>query len=126
MSTGDTSSIAAIRDRIVQLEARLGAPDAAARLEPLKAEIAALYRAVDEEIQSLTAARGEVKGLVERWKRVRDGAPSTPRGDTRALTRADHLGASTFVERGWSLLSTGDAVGAEAALRRALELSPGD
>jgi tetratricopeptide (TPR) repeat protein len=40
--------------------------------------------------------------------------------------RVDHLGASTFVEKGWSKLSLGDAAGAEAALRRALELAPGD
>lgn len=43
---------------------------------------------------------------------------------TAGTTRVDHLGASTFVEKGWSRLSTGDAVGADNALRRALELAP--
>jgi tetratricopeptide (TPR) repeat protein len=39
--------------------------------------------------------------------------------------RVDHLGASTFLEKGWSKLALLDAPGAEAAFRRALELAPG-
>ena len=39
---------------------------------------------------------------------------------------ADHIGASTFIEKGWSRLSLGDYDGAETALKRAIELSPGD
>ncbi len=38
----------------------------------------------------------------------------------------DELNASTFVERGWSRIATGDFVGAEEALDRALTLNPGD
>jgi tetratricopeptide (TPR) repeat protein len=58
-------------------------------------------------------------------------APVTPApvGATAAVFavsgRADHLGASTFVEKGWSKLSLIDPAGAEVALRRALELAPG-
>jgi len=51
---------------------------------------------------------------------------ATERPTPRVSERIDHLGASTFVEKGWSKLSVGDAVGAEVALRRALELSPFD
>lgn len=43
-----------------------------------------------------------------------------------APTRADHLNASTYLEKGWSLMSLGDHAGAEAALTRALELAPND
>jgi tetratricopeptide (TPR) repeat protein len=42
----------------------------------------------------------------------------------RPVVHADHIGASTFVEKGWSKLSLGDYAGAEAALRKADELSP--
>ena len=42
------------------------------------------------------------------------------------MVRADHIGASTFIEKGWSKLSLGDHEGAEASLRKALELSPND
>src|SRR3954469_23021080 len=43
-----------------------------------------------------------------------------------APVRADHLGASTFLEKGWSLMSAGDYLGAEKALTRANELAPDD
>jgi tetratricopeptide (TPR) repeat protein len=44
----------------------------------------------------------------------------------RPLVHADHLGASTYIEKGWSKLSLGDHSGAELSLRKALELSPND
>ena len=39
---------------------------------------------------------------------------------------ADHIGASTFIEKGWTKISLGDHEGAEQALVKALELSPSD
>jgi tetratricopeptide (TPR) repeat protein len=38
----------------------------------------------------------------------------------------DELNASTFVEKGWSRIATGNFAGAEESLDRALELNPGD
>ena len=66
---------------------------------------------------------------MERWKQL-DGATASAKPSTGAATfsgsgRVDHLGASTFIEKGWSKLSLGDPAGAEVALRRALELAPG-
>jgi tetratricopeptide (TPR) repeat protein len=43
-----------------------------------------------------------------------------------ASVRADHLGASTYVEKGWSLLSSGDYAGAERELNRANALASDD
>jgi Flp pilus assembly protein TadD len=40
--------------------------------------------------------------------------------------REDRLGASTFLEKGWSLIAQGDFAAAETALRKAIELSPRD
>ena len=40
--------------------------------------------------------------------------------------RADHIGASTFIEKGWSRISLGDYVGAEDSLTKALQLAPND
>lgn len=51
----------------------------------------------------------------------RHGAPVA--GQPRVI---DELNASTFVERGWSRIATGDFVGAEQALEKALGLNPGD
>lgn len=53
-------------------------------------------------------------------------ATARPANAATVSGRVDHLGASTFVEKGWSKLSLGDAAGAEVALRRALELAPAD
>jgi tetratricopeptide (TPR) repeat protein len=52
---------------------------------------------------------------------ARGGAPVA--GQPRVI---DELNASTFVERGWSRIATGDFVGAETALEKALALNPGD
>lgn len=43
-----------------------------------------------------------------------------------APVRADHLNASTHIDKGWTLLSSGDYVGAERELRRACALAPDD
>ena len=110
------------------LAERLAAPDAGREMDVLKREIGTLYKRVEHEIAELTALLEDVKGLVDGWKRLRDERPSNAPAFTEARPQvhADHLGASTFVEKGWARLSTGDYSGAEGALRKALELSPGD
>lgn len=40
--------------------------------------------------------------------------------------REDHLGASTFIEKGWHLIAHGDFAAAEAALLTALQLAPSE
>ncbi len=40
--------------------------------------------------------------------------------------REDHLGASTFIEKGWHLIAVGEYPEAEAAVTRALEMAPSD
>lgn len=44
----------------------------------------------------------------------------------KVVLREDHLGASTFVERGGNLIAIGDFPGAEVALLQARELAPSD
>ena len=44
----------------------------------------------------------------------------------QASVRVDHLGASTFVAKGWTAISLGDFARAEETLVRALELAPED
>jgi tetratricopeptide (TPR) repeat protein len=127
------------RERYGALAQRLGAPGAARELDALKTEIGALFKQVEHEIGELSTLRDEVKQLVERWKTLRsehggaNGAGAAPSPSNapqfsgeRPVVHADHLGASTFFEKGWSKLSLGDHSGAEVALRKALELSPND
>ncbi len=114
------------RARFEGIDARLGTATAADR-DALKGEIVGLFKSVDAEIAELTALRERIKGLVDRWKALQDASPSlAPQFAADRPVVADHLGASTFIEKGWSRISLGDYDGAEAALNRALELAPGD
>lgn len=54
---------------------------------------------------------------------IRPGPSAPVAGQPRVI---DELNASTFVEKGWGRIATGDFVGAEAALDKALALNPGD
>jgi len=128
------------RERYGALQKRLAGDGAPKELDALKTEIGALFKQLDQEIGELSALRDDVKQLVDQWKtlRARHGgngnsgthaaAPSNaPQfSGERPVVRADHIGASTFIEKGWSKLSLGDHEGAEVALRKALELSPND
>jgi tetratricopeptide (TPR) repeat protein len=120
------SGVPGYRALFATLDQRLSAPNATGNLDALKAEIASLYRAVDRDVDQLSALREETRALIERWKGLRGELPSlapTLTGD-RPTVHEDHIGASTFIEKGWSKLALGDHEGAEVALRKAIELSP--
>jgi tetratricopeptide (TPR) repeat protein len=117
-----------LRARRNALEARLDSPNATNELDALKAEIGALFKTVDHELADLAALKDEVRQLVEKWKGLRGGQPSlAPQfSGEKPVVHADHIGASTFIEKGWSRISLGDYDGAEQALTKALQLSPND
>ena len=105
-----------------------GAPPPAVREEG-KRRIIALFRRVDSALGDLGRLKEDIRGLVDRYKQLAAAeAPGQAPGfaGERPQLREDHLGASTFVEKGWSLISLGDPAGAIQALNRALELSPAD
>jgi tetratricopeptide (TPR) repeat protein len=123
---GHDAHYAQFRERYAALDQRLNASDASNSLEGLKAEIGALFKGIDHEVEQFTALRDDVKQLIERWKALRTQPPSSAPAfmADKPVVHADHIGASTFVEKGWSKLSLGDHEGAEVALRKAIELSP--
>src|SRR5262245_24494427 len=101
------------RERYGALQQRLAGQGAAGELDVLKAEIGALLKQLEQEIGELSTLRDDVKQLVERWKTLRaqhggngnSGVhaaipPSNAPQFTgeRPVVRADHIGASTFVE----------------------------
>ena len=137
------ASVAALRAKYGALEQRLAGQGATRELDALKTEIGALFKELEHEIIELSSLRDDVKQLVEQWKtlRARNGggangnnsgrhaaAPSNAPQFTgeKPVVHADHIGASTFIEKGWSKLSLGDHQGSEVALRKALELSPNE
>jgi tetratricopeptide (TPR) repeat protein len=124
------------RTRFAALDARLRAPNASADRDRLKREIADLFRSVDAELGELAKLKDEVRQLIEMWKTLDPGSgrassrePSNApefAGARPVVVHSDHLGASTYIDKGWTLISSGDYDGAEAALAKALELAPGE
>ncbi len=125
----DGRDLPARHDAIVAaLDAPLDAPLTDEERVRLKHEIIALFKDADAAATQYLAFKDAVKSLASRWKQTGgpvERAADADRPAAAAVTvRVDHLGASTFLEKGWTKLSVGDAAGAEVALRRALELAP--
>ncbi len=122
------AALAALRAAYRKIALKLEAPDASESCEEIKREIIALFREVDQAIADLSALKEEIRRLVDRYKelvRMSSGSQA-PEFTGTAPVHADHIGASTFIEKGWSLISLGDYAGAIQALTKALALSPGD
>ncbi len=114
------------RDEFAALDARLERAGAEER-DALKRDIIGFFRRVDGSLAELTELKERIRGLVDRYKQLPGGPPPIAPEFTggRPVVHADHIGASTYIEKGWSLISLGEYAGAIQALERALELSPG-
>ncbi len=122
--------VASVRATYEEIARRLDEAPAGADRELLKKDIIRLFKQVDQTITELASLKEQIRDLVDRYKQLtltqqRDQAPQFTSAAPRAL-HADHIGASTYVEKGWSLISLGDYPGAIQALNRALALSPGE
>lgn len=121
--------IQGLHDEFAGLRARVEGAGAAADRMAIKRDIIAHFKRVDGALGELTALKEQIRGLVEQYKKLagEPEAGSAPQfTGARPLVQADHLGASTFIEKGWSLISLGDHPGAIQALEKALSLSPDD
>src|ERR1700722_3814546 len=124
----EPDSVSEFRSRYADIDARLvaGGGQNGSR-EQLNGEIITLFRQVEQRAAELTALKDDIKKLVEKWKAADQAAPSVaPQFTSEKPVVSDHIGASTFIEKGWSRISLGDYEGAEPALAKALELSPND
>jgi tetratricopeptide (TPR) repeat protein len=128
MDSSVSAMLDALRADVGALARDIDAGPTGAERDELKRRIVAVFKRADTALGELTAIREEIKGLVDRYKQltVDDGALNAKLAAERPQLRADHLGASTYIEKGWSLISLGDPAGAIQALTRALELAPGD
>jgi tetratricopeptide (TPR) repeat protein len=121
-------TLAQFRARYADIDQRLDAGLAEGDRAAVKGEIIGLFKTVEQTVADLSALKEEIRALVDKWKAQQAAMPSlAPQfsGD-RPVVHADHIGASTFIEKGWSRLSLGDYDGAEASLNKAIELSPGN
>jgi tetratricopeptide (TPR) repeat protein len=119
--------LTALRGQYQAIESRLGAVQPADR-ELIKRDIIALFKRVDGALSDLGQMKEDIRGLVERYKQGASAEVANAPQFTgaRPAVHADHLGASTYIEKGWSLISLGDYAGAIQSLEKALSLSPGD
>lgn len=122
-SVPNGESLVARRDAIAR---SMDQPLSLADRERIKGEIVALFRDAEAAATAYAQLKDSVKELAARWKHA-DGAGGATSGAVNApqTQRVDHLGASTFIEKGWSLLSIGDAAAAQQSFEKALELAPG-
>lgn len=119
--------LTALRTQLQEIAGRVDAPAPADR-EAVKRDIIALFQRVDGALTDLGQIKDDIRGLVERYKQassIADTSPAPQFTGARPAVHADHLGASTYIEKGWSLISLGDYGGAIQALEKALTLSPG-
>ncbi|HEU4569689.1 MAG TPA: tetratricopeptide repeat protein [Gemmatimonadales bacterium] len=119
----------ALRQAYAEIGARLDAAQAFAEREAVKREIIALFKKVDGALGELTQLKEDIRLLVEKYKQTAADTASAPAPQftgQRPVVQADHIGASTFIEKGWSLISLGDYAGAIQALEKALGLSPNE
>lgn len=122
-----SESVAALRGECEAVAARLAAAVTALERRRARDEIARLLDRVQAAAADLEEVRGTLARLVEQYQRLAMAEEAeTPHPGTGPPVRADHLGASTYVEKGWSLIALGDQAGAIAALTRALQMAPGD
>jgi tetratricopeptide (TPR) repeat protein len=118
-----------LKRRREEIASALDAASGAAALAAVKQDIIALFKQVDGAIGELTTLKDDIKKLVDRYKAKEGedrGATALAFDSAHPVVQADHIGASTFIEKGWSLISLGDYDGAIKALTRALALSPGE
>jgi tetratricopeptide (TPR) repeat protein len=117
---------ASLRAEYEAISARLEAAAAPEQRDAVKREIIAFFKKVDGALSELTQLKEDIRTLVDRYKQgAAVGAAAPEFSGARPSVHEDHIGASTFIEKGWSLISLGDHAGAIQALTRALELSPG-
>ncbi|HET9294780.1 MAG TPA: tetratricopeptide repeat protein [Gemmatimonadales bacterium] len=126
MNDGGTG---ALREEYAAIAARLEQAQGTVEREAVKREIIGYFKRVDTALGELTQMKEQIRTLVERYKQLAgdaDTAQAPQFTGARPVVQADHLGASTFIEKGWSLISLGDYAGATQALQRALALSPNE
>jgi tetratricopeptide (TPR) repeat protein len=115
--------IAAYEERYADIAGRLEGGDASAKV---KNEIVALFKEVEGAAERLAQFKETIRELVQRYKTLAaEKAAEKPAPRARSVV-SDHIGSSTYVERGWSAIAAADPKRAIKELERALELAPND
>lgn len=117
------------RQQYQEIAARLDKAASGVERETVKREIIGFFKRVDMALAELGQVKEEIRALVDRYKQMQaatESAQAPQFTGARPVVQQDHLGASTYIEKGWSLISLGDYGGAIQALTRALSLAPSE
>ena len=120
--------VTTLRGQYRDIEQRLESAGGTADRDAIKRDIIELFKRVDGSLVELTQLKEDIRTLVDKYKQVSAAAdaPQAPQfTGARPAVQADHLNASTYIEKGWSFISLGDYAGAIQALENALARSPG-
>ncbi len=121
--------VAGFRQQYRDVASRLEQATSGSEREAVKREIIAFFKRVDTALTELGQVKEEIRALVDRYKQMAtttDTAQAPQFTGARPVVQQDHLGASTYIEKGWSLISLGDYAGAIASLTKALALAPSE
>ncbi len=123
----DTTS-APLRRQYNDIAARLKQVLSGPQRDKVKSDIIGLFKMVDQTITELSTLKEDIRTLVDQYKELaqNESADQAPQFTGAVPVMHDHLNASTYIEKGWSLISLGDYNGAIQALSKALELAPDD
>src|SRR5438093_409438 len=102
------SPIRALRAEYDTIARKLDTAAAGPEREAVKRDIVAYFKRVDSLIGELGELKEEIRKLVDRYKQLTSSTAEASAPEftgTRPAVHADHLGASTFIEKGWSLIS---------------------
>jgi tetratricopeptide (TPR) repeat protein len=120
--------VAGLRGQYREIEQRIETIGGEGDREAVKREIIGLFKRVDGALGELAQLKEDIRTLVDRYKQASAAADALQAPQftgARPAVQADHLNASTYIEKGWSLISLGDYAGAIQALESALARSPG-
>jgi tetratricopeptide (TPR) repeat protein len=130
VTRGGESPIIALRAEYDGIAQRLDQSGNQAERDAVKQEIIFFFKQVDTLLGDVSQLKEDIRLLVDKYKQLQAASTSEAAAPeftgVRPAVKADHIGASTFIEKGWSLISLGDHDGAIQALNRALQLSPGE
>lgn len=122
------ATVAPLRHEYQEISARLQDNPSGQSRDRVKRDIIALFKTVDQAIVDLTVLKEDIRVLVDAYKELAQSqsGDQAPQFTGAVPVVHDHLGASTYIEKGWSLISLSDYEGAIQALTKALELAPDD
>src|SRR2546429_5688075 len=123
------SPVGVLRRECDAIARQLDSAPGNAEREAAKREIIAYFKKVDGMLSELTQLKDDIRKLVDRYKQIAADTKQAAAPEftgQRPAVHADHIGASTLIEKGWSLISLGDHAGAIQTLTKALQLSPGE